>query len=30
MNKFVKMKLDLKIEGVKNLVLNTDSLEQKI
>lgn len=26
----IKMKLDLKIDGVKNLVLNTDTLEQKI
>lgn len=30
MNRFVKMKIDLKIDGIKNIVLNTDSLEQKI
>ena len=30
MNRIVKLKLDLKIEGVKNIVLNTDHLAQKI
>lgn len=30
MNRIVKVKLDLKIEGVKNIVLNTDHLTQKI
>jgi hypothetical protein len=30
MNRFVKMKIDLKIDGIKNIVLNTDSLEQKL
>ena len=29
-NRMIKMKLDLKIDGVKNLMLNTDTLEQKI
>jgi hypothetical protein len=26
----VKLKLDLKIDGIKNIVLNTDTFEQKI
>ncbi|CAM6005252.1 unnamed protein product [Sphagnum balticum] len=30
MHKFVKLKLDLKIDGIKNLVLNTDTFEQKL
>ena len=30
MNRIVKLKLDLKIEGVKNVILNTDHLAQKI
>lgn len=30
MHKFVKLKLDLKIDGVKNIVLNTDTFEQKL
>ena len=30
MHKYVKLKLDLKIDGVKNIVLNTDTFEQKI
>ena len=30
LNQFVKLKLDLKMDGVKNIVLNTDSLEQKL
>lgn len=30
MNRIVKLKLDLKIEGVKNIILNTDHLTQKI
>jgi hypothetical protein len=29
-HKYVKIKLDLKIDGVKNLVLNTETFEQKI
>ncbi len=30
MNRIVKVKLDLKIEGIKNIILNTDHLAQKI
>jgi hypothetical protein len=30
MNRIVKLKLDMKIEGVKNIILNTDHLAQKI
>lgn len=30
MNRIVKLKLDLKIEGIKNIILNTDHLAQKI
>jgi len=30
MHKYVKLKLDLKIDGVKNIVFNTDTFEQKI
>lgn len=30
MNRIVKLKLDLKIEGIKNIILNTDHLTQKI
>jgi hypothetical protein len=29
-HKYVKVKLDLKIDGVKNIVLNTDTFEQKV
>lgn len=29
-HKYVKIKLDLKIDGVKNIVLNTDTFEQKV
>ena len=29
-NQYVKMKLDFKIDGMKDLVLNTDSMEQKL
>ena len=29
-NNLVKMKIDLKIDGVKNIVMNTDTLTQKI
>jgi len=29
-NKYVKIKLDLKLDGVKNLVLNTETFEQKV
>lgn len=30
MNRIVKLKLDFKMEGVKNIILNTDHLAQKI
>lgn len=30
MHKYVKLKLDLKIDGIKNIVFNTDTFEQKI
>ncbi len=30
MHNYVKLKLDLKIDGVKNIVLNTDTFSQKI
>jgi hypothetical protein len=30
MHNFVKLKLDLKLDGVKNIVLNTDTFSQKI
>lgn len=30
MHNYVKVKLDLKIDGVKNIVLNTDTFSQKI
>jgi hypothetical protein len=30
MHKYVKVKLDLKIDGVKSVVLNTDTFEQKV
>jgi hypothetical protein len=30
MHTYVKLKVDLKIDGVKNIVLNTDTFEQKI
>ncbi len=30
MHKYVKLKLDLKLDGVKNIVFNTDTFEQKI
>jgi hypothetical protein len=30
MHQYVKVKLDLKIDGVKNIVLNTDTFEQKV
>ena len=29
-HKYVKIKLDLKIDGIKNIVLNTQTFEQKI
>jgi hypothetical protein len=29
-HKYVKVKLDLKIDGIKNIVLNTDTFEQKV
>lgn len=29
-NNLVKMKIDLKIDGIKNIVMNTDTLTQKI
>lgn len=29
-HKYVKVKLDLKLDGVKNIVLNTDTFEQKV
>lgn len=30
MNRIVKLKVDLKMEGIKNIILNTDHLTQKI
>ena len=30
MHNFVKLKLDLKIDGIKNIVLNTDTFSLKI
>lgn len=29
-HKYVKVKLDLKIDGIKNIVLNTDTFDQKV
>lgn len=29
-HKYVKVKLDLKLDGIKNIVLNTDTFEQKV
>jgi hypothetical protein len=29
-HQYVKVKLDLKIDGVKSVVLNTDTFEQKV
>ena len=30
MHNYAKLKLDLKIDGIKNIVLNTDTFSQKI
>ena len=30
MHNYAKVKLDLKIDGIKNIVLNTDTFSQKI
>ena len=30
MHNYTKLKLDLKIDGIKNIVLNTDTFSQKI